>query len=82
MTIKYTFSIVTADAAVVKQLQLENDPVLMMQYVKDVLNEHLRQSKLKTLDDLRVVDVRSVYKPSEEKFYFYVTTRYTYEERE
>ena len=82
MTIKYTYSVITTDASVVKQLQLENDPILLLQYIKDFLNERIKQSKLKTLDDLRVVDVRSVYKPSEEKFYFYVTSAYSVEERE
>lgn len=80
MTIKYAFSIVTTDASVIKQLQLENDPILMNQYIKDFLNERLKQSTLKTAADMRVINVRSLYKPIEEKFYFYVTSRYLIEE--
>lgn len=82
MTIKYTLSVVTIDALFVRQLQLENDPVLLMHTVKDFLNERIKHSKLKIDADARVVDVRSLYKPTEEKYYFYVTTKYTYEERE
>lgn len=82
MTIKYTLSVVTIDALFVRQLQLENDPVLLMRNVKDFLNERIKQSKLKIDADAHVVDIRSLYKPTEEKYYFYVTTKYTYEERE
>lgn len=75
MTIKYSYSVVTLDAEAVKELQL--DPILMIKYVKDFLNERLTKSKLKTLGDLRVVDVRSVYNPIERKFYFYITSSYS-----
>lgn len=77
MTIKYSYSVVTLDAEAVKELQLDLDPILMMKYVKDFLNERLTKSKLKTLGDLRVVDVRSVYNPIERKFYFYITSSYS-----
>lgn len=87
MKIKYTYSVVTMESSVIKQLQLDNDhlqlsndPILMMQYVKDFLNDRLRQSKLKNTADLHVVDVKSVYRPCEDKFYFYVTCRYSIEE--
>lgn len=80
MIIKYACSVVSTDASVVKQLQLENDPILLMQYIKEFLNDRMKQSKLKTAADLRVIDVRSVYKPIEEKFYFYVTSAYSIEE--
>lgn len=74
MKITYSVSLVKVDAKTIKELRLENDPILQLQFIKQYLNDTMRRNKFKSKYDVRVVDVMSKYNQFEEKFYFYVIT--------